>query len=517
MHKNRRREALAWPEVFLSSGAISARVRRAVAAGTLREIGLRVYTTNLQDPVDTVVRRQRWRIVGLLAPGATVSARTALEARPAHDGTVHLTGAARYERDLPGLRIRMRKGPGPLPGDRPFLDGLTIASVPRALLEALAPGRQRTAAPPRTVADAEAEAWLEKTWQSGGEAAMGRLRDEARLLAPLLDAQPAFARLERLMGMLLGSRTGTPSTPTARARLAGHPFDADREGLFQTLFARLRARPFPSQPAWDVSPRAFPAAFATVAFFDAYFSNFIEGTEFEVGEAQAIVFGGVIPTARPADAHDVLGTFALVGDAAWMSHGVRHDTDFAAFRDRLRHAHARILQGRPDKRPGQFKQVANRAGDTVFVAPELVDGTLHRGFDLARALETPFQRAAMLMFVLSEVHPFDDGNGRIARAFMNAELVIGEQARIIIPSVYRDDYLTALRVLSRQQEPDPFLEVLAFAQRVVAGVDWSTTATAEGALRTTNAFARPAPEIRLVLPAGAPGAGPTLSASEPGG
>ena len=50
------------------------------------------------------------------------------------------------------------------------------------------------------------------------------------------------------------------------------------------------------------------------AFFEAYFSNFIEGTEFEIDEAEEIVFGGVIPEERPADAHDVLGTFGVVTD-----------------------------------------------------------------------------------------------------------------------------------------------------------------------------------------------------------
>jgi hypothetical protein len=119
-----------------------------------------------------------------------------------------------------------------------------------------------------------------------------------------------------------------------------------------------------------------PAAFRTVAFFDAYFSNFIEGTEFEVDEAREIVFNGVIPTARPADAHDVLGTFAIAGDASWMRHGTLQHDGFASFRERLREAHARILRERPDKRPGQFTQMANWAGDTRFVVPDLVEGIL---------------------------------------------------------------------------------------------------------------------------------------------
>ena len=107
------------------------------------------------------------------------------------------------------------------------------------------------------------------------------------------------------------------------------------------------------------------------------------------------------------------------------------------------------------------------------------------------------------MFVLSEVHPFDDGNGRVARAFMNAELVAGGEARVIIPTVYRDDYLTGLRTLSRGGEPRPLIKVLDFAQRWVAALDWSSLAAAEAAMKATNAFARPSSAVVLRLPAAA--------------
>src|SRR3546814_19124067 len=73
------------------------------------------------------------------------------------------------------------------------------------------------------------------------------------------------------------------------------------------------------------------------------------------------------------------------------------------------------MDGRPDKNPGAFKTKVNRAGETVFVAPDLVTGTLERGFAFVQALAEPFQRAAFMMFLVSEGHPFTDGNGRTAR------------------------------------------------------------------------------------------------------
>ena len=55
----------------------------------------------------------------------------------------------------------------------------------------------------------------------------------------------------------------------------------------------------------------------------------------------------------------------------------------------LRARHATVMGARPDKHPGVFKTATNQAGSTVFVAPELVQGTLIQGFDLYRSLEQP--------------------------------------------------------------------------------------------------------------------------------
>jgi Fic family protein len=74
---------------------------------------------------------------------------------------------------------------------------------------------------------------------------------------------------------------------------------------------------------------------------------------------------------------------------------------------------------------------ANYAGNTAFVAPELVIGTLRKGVAMFRSLRGPFTRAAFMMFLVAEVHPFSDGNGRIASVMMNA--VYREEARLIMP------------------------------------------------------------------------------------
>jgi Fic family protein len=74
-----------------------------------------------------------------------------------------------------------------------------------------------------------------------------------------------------------------------------------------------------------------------------------------------------------------------------------------------------------------------------------------------------------MMFMVSEVHPFNDGNGRVARVMMNAELAAAGQMRELIPIVYRSNYISSLRALSANTWPEPIIKTLAFARALCCG------------------------------------------------
>ncbi|NJS14155.1 MAG: cell filamentation protein Fic [Sphingopyxis sp.] len=470
----------ALPEVFVSDSAISKAVYEAVERGQLRKLGSRLYTRNLTENPERLIRRNWYNLIASYYPDAVIADRTALENKPAEDGSVFLISAKRREVQLPGLTFRPRNGPQPLESDRPFA-GVRLASIPRAYLENLRESRARGGRLTRTMSRNELEKRLDVLIRQKGEAAANRLRDDAKAIAPQLGYEAEATELNELIGSLLGTRDGDLTSAVGKARHAGQPFDPDRIRLFETLFAALRDTIVERRPAADNVDEAS----TTLAFFEAYFSNFIEGTEFTVEEAAEIVFEGVIPEERPADAHDVLGTFRVVSDVAHLK---VLPADFAAFRDLLRHRHATVMEARPDKAPGAFKERENRAGNTVFVSPELVDGTLERGFEFLQALDDPFQRAVYMMVLVAEVHPFADGNGRLARIMMNAELVARDQQRIIIPTAYRTDYLGALKAFSHNGLTDPLIRMLDVAQSYSHGIDWATLEHARAALAATNAF-----------------------------
>jgi hypothetical protein len=469
------------PEVFLSTTARSSAVSRAATGGLLRRIGPKLYTKNLVDPPEQIVRRHLWPLVADYVPGALVADRTALENVPAPDGSIFVVAERARDIELPGITIRTRKGPGPQPEDRPFIGGLFVSSTARAFLDNLAPSRQGKSGVRRALGREQIERRLDDLVRRNGIQALNRLRDDAREIAPRIGREAEFEAFDRLVGALLGTRDDELTNTQARARHAGTPYDPDRLQLFEILYQELRAVAPVTRPVRERDAEAR----STLAFFEAYFSNFIEGTEFEVEEAVDIVFRQAIPRDRPADAHDILGTWRLVSDPVEMA---RTPDDPNELLDLLRRRHATLMAARPDKGPGTFKREANRAGQTVFVDPGHVEGTLRHGFDLYRSLETPFARAVYMMFLVSEVHPFADGNGRIARIMANAELVTGRDERILIPTVYRANYLSALKALSQTQNPEPLVRTLDFAQRWVAATPWADLESTRAALERGHAF-----------------------------
>ena len=484
------------PEVFPARAAPRSTVADAVARGELRRLARGLYTRNLTDPPEVVVRRHLLDVVAALYPGAVIADRSArLGGRPAQDGSVFLVHDRPGEVALPGVTLRPRPGSSPVDGDLPLPAGLHMSSVARALLENAALSRSRRGRAARTLMRPELEEWLESLLDQRGEVGFRTLREQVRALAPKLDLEDELAALDPLMGAVLGTRHVRASSARLRARQKGRPYDPRRVELFEVLFEALdRMGPIVRPVVDQDAPRH-----RFLPFFEAYFSNFIEGTEFAVEEAREIVFEHVIPPDRPEDAHDIMGTYRLVSDRTEMS---RVPADASNLLALLKSRHRVLLEGRPDRQPGVFKSTANRAGSVEFVAPTLVEGTLHEGFHLYRRLTYPFARAAFLMFLVSEVHPFSDGNGRIARVMMNAELVHASEQRIIIPQVYRTNYLMALRALTVNSRPEALISTLDFAQRYAAALDYSSFESARETLEQTNAFRDPAEAagVRLVLP-----------------
>ena len=485
-----RKPATPWPttpgSVFFGDVTSGATLSRATKDGRIRRLARGLYSADLRADPAELIARSRWKIIARLVPDAVIADRSAAEGgMPAAGVLTVISNERREDVALPGLIVAPRPGPGARVDDSAWADGLRVTSDARTFVDNLAVSRGRAGRPGRTLSREELEEWVVRTAQRRQGGWLVTLRARALELCDELGVPQRRDAVADILGAVAGTREARAGAGRLlAARSAGHEYDPDRVARFDELADYLR-----DIPASAEVPANLPALpdeeQTSLPFFEAYFSNFIEGTEFSVEEAEAIVASGEIPDDRPEDAHDVLGTFEAVHERQ-----LRAATPEAVdeLLELLERRHRLVMGGRPDQRPGQFKERPNQAGSYIFVAPGLVEGTLVEGFQRLADLPPGFARAAFELFLISEVHPYDDGNGRVARAAMCAELTAVGQARIVIPMVFRNEYQTGLRSLSRDGRCDLYVLTLAHAWRWTCAMPWQDRAAVDGSLVATNAL-----------------------------
>jgi hypothetical protein len=482
-----------WPtgprSVFFDDVASRPVLARAVQAGRIRRLAPRVYTADLVSLPSEIIVENRWPVLARVLPDAVIADRSAAaDGRVVSGRLFVVSDLPRRSIRLPGLEIRVRPGmpiEAPVP-DLPWADGLRMSSPARILLDNLAESRSRSGKAGRTLSLPELEDWLARKSLAWGAERLERLRLDTVALAEALGATRRLDVVERLFDQVSGRLPPRPQAgPLLVALTRGRAWDERRVVMFDRA-ARDAARLAPSLvPEW-LPPAETPGE---LPFYESYFSNYIEGTEFTIDEARRIVETQRPPPARPADGHDILGTYRCVSDPVGRSTTSDDPDELVGY---LIDRHRTILAGRPDQEPGCWKTEANRVGAYDFVAPEQVEGTLRKGLALVSNVPSGIGRALFLMFVVLEVHPFGDGNGRVARVMMNAELSAAGASRIVIPSVYRDEYVSGLRRASvNDGDLSGLVRVMAHAWRWTAAMPWADRAAVEGQLEATHALQDP--------------------------
>jgi fido (protein-threonine AMPylation protein)/uncharacterized protein (UPF0297 family) len=458
----------------------------------IRKIAPRIYSTNMYEETSEIVKRNILEILANLYSGAVLSHRSAFEFKPTSTNQIFVTYSYTKKIMLQGVTINFLKGKGSVKGDNNLFGKLYTSSKERAFLENLQITK-KIGPDSKALSISQIEEKLDDILRIHGESGLNKMRDNARELCEILEMQKEYKLLNKIIGALLSTKPSKIlKSDLALSRVAGLPYDKNRIELFEILFTYLHNKELMEYPDKNISPTSF----RHFAFFESYFSNYIEGTVFEVSEAKKIIDTGIpIPT-RNEDSHDILGTYQIVSNKNEIK---KIPSAEKSFIDLLQSRHKTLLSARSDKNPGQFKERNNRAGNTYFVDFKLVRGTLIRSFEYYKALVNPFARAAYIMFLVSEVHPFDDGNGRIARVMMNAELVNKDQSKIIIPTVYRDDYLLTLKKLTNQKDPGAYVEMLSRAHMFSSNLNFSNYDDLHNYLESHNAFKESDEGKRLII------------------
>lgn len=491
--------------IFAKNTAEAKLFSKAVGRGELKRIRQGVYTNARWEAVPKLLHNKWYQVVAYLFPTAVISHSTAVSLLP-HNKVIYITAPIKIRKkvqisDLLTIEV--------LPGDvehlkEPFQPNSFRSSPSRYLLENLQISHKDVAAP-KSLGKNWVEQELCRLIERYGENELNRIREEAREHCVVLKMEKEFRTLNGLIGAILSTQPiGSLSSKIAIAVARKEPFDQNRIQMFENLARYLHQ--------CDLVSRPFEYNFVSwrnLSFFESYFSNYIEGTEFEIEEAEQIIFEQNEISHRYQDSHDVLAVFDIVQDYTEMA-TVPNNADELI--DLLKQRHALMMNARPDKRPGLLKLKANKAGDTLFVQPNHVEATLARAFPIYQNLPNGLARAIFMQFLVSECHPFDDGNGRIARIMMNAELVSAEEIKIIVPTVHRDSYLNGLRAATRTNRFRTMTKVFSDLQGYTHSIEWADYSEARITLEAHFAhklpdfgvavFNREISKVRIELPAG---------------
>ena len=212
----------------------------------------------------------------------------------------------------------------------------------------------------------------------------------------------------------------------------------------------------------------------------SFHSNAIEGNSLTLGETRSLILHGLTAGGKPLRDHlDIEGhdqAVKAVERAVAEEHGLTEVFIRNLHRVLLKEPYqtaATTPDGEPTSRRitiGQYKTTPNNVvtstGETYyFTPPEQVKQEMGDLIDWCRAQEAngehPVIIAAIFHYRLVRIHPFDDGNGRMARLLMNLILLRHGYTVAIVQREARDRYLEELERVDRTEDPAQFIDYVA--------------------------------------------------------
>jgi hypothetical protein len=474
-------------DLIITRGASSAdarAVQRRCAAGELFRLAPGIYLRELDPQAQPARVREHWvSILGELVPGSVVSYRSAYAAVPSEEVLI-LSHPTRFNRtiSLPGLRVALVKGPGPLPRDTPLGDGaLHLASMERALLENLTRPRGLQG---RSRGEAAVGERLGQILAGEGREALDTLRARARQLAGPLEMPRELERLEHLIDTLLAAPAAEaqaaalrPAVAPAVSPASEQRADPARVAMLQVLANRLQMQSWP----WTVGAGSREPERSHQAFVEAWFNCFASGDEHDIAQARAAILGEVVATGS-VPLRELLSVFKLAASSplcdsvppfgAWFAQGLK-----------ARHA---LMTRLADPTAGSEFRADNG---------ERIEGTLAAGSTLALGVPEGLARAIFYFVLVWMVRPFKHGNDRLAYLLMNAELSSVGQSRIIVPTRMRGHLERGLERLLRDGDLRRTVRLLEGLQRWTASLDFADLDMLLARLTGMRAFERRAPAL----------------------
>lgn len=367
--------------------------------------------------------------------------------------------------------------------DVEVLDGLRVYSLPAALVACAPDWFRRNATDARVALDlvGDASEVLERLLAGGHSVVAGRLAGAFRHVGRDRVADDIVAAM-RAAGYRVREHdpfgpSGSPVLPP-RGR---SPWGSRIRILWQEMRQEIPER-FPPPPGLPADADRYLQRVDDLYAADAYHSLSIEGYQVSPELVERVRRGRWRPDAAGTDRgiRD-----ALAARGYWQA--------FRAVRKSLR----KVLRGKdpglvaeedhttwyrelfaPSVAAGLLRptDLAGYRTGPVYIrnsmhvppSPRAVRDAMPAFFELLREETDPAVRVVLGHFVFVYIHPYTDGNGRMARFLMNLMLAAGGWPWTVVPVEARADYMRSLEAASVRHDIRPFTDFLARLVTVLA-------------------------------------------------